>query len=721
MTHRGSTLALVLVATLVASCVGEPAGSPAAGSAPPTNGGLAGGQLPCGDDPGYPCTRAETDPRVREAQAGYAAELVALLEAGSREAAEAWIREQDGVVESYVSDTLLMFRLAGSLPLSIITPIGSASGSAAEAMSWGGAATQGMPQARLASALGEDAASPEGDAAVVGVDTDREHPRNHKHALFLEPWATAEGTIFNRTTSGIDPTAELGTIQPDFDHPDAITHYIDGQVTPDTFSPDTWRQYDFIYVSTHGASWPDGAVLETGVRRLWDGGDATYHAICDEIIAPYQAYRGVECGVEHADGRSYVTVDVTHIFFLAYFLGDGRQLDRAIVVIEACESLKYNHLALAIVGTSSAYLGWTDFINLDDARESAGQLLVQLTKRGRYKPVGAALETVCDGVGCGGENFKDPTASGDAPWLRVFNNGPEALDLRLYALPTPRDPDDPTSILEDGSELRIEGTPGDGAIDRLEVTAEIVGVIDPDEAGNGPGGLGDFVLASSHDVASLYDVSFYIGDEVIGSDNLGSPREGAEVVALDATTYRYRNTFFLPFDVDPEGTDATFRVVVDLPEGGISDYEIGVTLVGGSHAIVQVGNTTWEFDESGIWQCFILLNDSDQEIGIVAGAENADGDGFSAQLDASGGVISVRDARTGADWHAIADRENVTVLHLLPAGSSQIDTITIEDGHATGLATFIDANAAVAAWRANWEAPAWPDSVPGTFDILCGG
>lgn len=577
MTRRASPAVLALVAIVTVSCAGQPS-SPAASSAEPA---ADDGALPCGDA-GYPCTHADTDPEVRKMQGVYAAEIVRLLDAGSRDEAFRWVQEQEGVVESHLSETLIMFRVDGALPMSIITPLGPASGSAAQAILLDAGAAHGPSIARQAAAEGPVTPRLDGSAAVVGVDTDREHPQNLKRALFLEPWATGEGSLFG-AGGRVDPNELLGSIKPDFDHPDAVTHYIDGQVTPDTFSSDTWRQYDFIYVSTHGGTWGDGtAVLETGVRQLWNP-NSTIDQICDKIIAPYQAYRGVGCGVEQSEGRAYVTVDVTHIFFLAYFLGEGRQLDRAIVVIEACESLKYTQLAQYIVGTSSAYLGWTSFINLTDARDAAGQLLVQLTGQGRRgKTVGAAMETLCDAGQCGGEYFRDPTTSGEAPWLRVHNNGDIAPELRLYALPTPRDPNDPTNILEEGSELRIQGTPGDGTNDRLEVTAEIVGVIDPDEAGNGGGGLGDIVYASSHDVAALYDVQFYVGDALIGSDNLGTPRESAKVEAVDETTYRYTNTFPLPFDVDPDGTYSTLRVVVDLPEGGISDYEIGVVLIGSS-------------------------------------------------------------------------------------------------------------------------------------------
>ena len=65
---------------------------------------------------------------------------------------------------------------------------------------------------------------------------------------------------------------------------------------------------------------------------------------------------------------------------------------------------------------------------------------------------------------------------------------------------------------------------------------------------------------------------------------------------------------------------------------------------------------------------------------------------------------------------AAADREGMTVLHLLPDGSSQIDTIEFDGRVIRGEATFIDTVAARDAWLNN---EAWPASMSGSFEIRC--
>jgi hypothetical protein len=557
----------------------------------------------CRERFGYPCLRDDVDPAVKELQAEYVAHLSSLIRTESREAAFAWIQGQDRVVESHLSGTILMFRVDGGMPTGIVTPIEDTLLSSADAgdaePSWLGATSS--DQLVLARDGSLSAGERSALLGVVGEDTDRENPQNRKKALFLESWESEEGSLFG--VGGRFDRALFKEI-PDYNHQDGIVHITNAEADPTWFTRDRWRDFDFIYVSTHGATWEGGAILQSGVRSDWDGKKESYQAICDQLMGPHRDLPGVDCGEQQKGTKQWVTLDLNYVFFwVEYWL---KPLERAIVVIEACESLKYPVLAAAIAGNSSAFLGWTDFINLKHAREGSGQLLVQLTKLRRNAK--AALDGTCLNDQCGGPRFT--AEGGDPPYLRLHENGDEPKKLRLYDPPVLRDPEAPTSVgpgLQDGAELRIIGTPGDGENDKLEIAVDVTGVIDPDDASAGDSivmhvagsnalrdlrlltGTGERdvgasrVAAQPGDARDLYNLRFLIGDreEEIGADNLGRAlNETATVDQLGDTTYRYTFTADLPFDVDPEGTDTKLKVEVDLPEGGISDYEVNVTLVG---------------------------------------------------------------------------------------------------------------------------------------------
>jgi len=82
--------------------------------------------------------------------------------------------------------------------------------------------------------------------------------------------------------------------------------------------------------------------------------------------------------------------------------------------------------------------------------------------------------------------------------------------------------------------------------------------------------------------------------------------------------------------------------------------------------------------------------------------------------------LRVADDRTHQIW--MADATNPvgysTALEAIPGGASQVDTLTIEDGHAWGTATFIEREAVFDAWSTHGPLPA---PVPGSFDIRCPG
>jgi hypothetical protein len=712
---------IVAIVAALTACGSSPA--PTSGLSAPPAPSVDDGQLTftspdCRRDR-FPCSRDEVSDDVRDRESAYVSDVLELIDEQSPEEAFAWVREQDGVVDGDAGELGLWFRLDGGQPVNITIAPTEPGGLTSAAPSAGRAslASSVMP------ASGRDDPPPAAD--IVGDGTSRDDGTNRKSALFLMPFA-------RHNMGGFDQAIDDLRSHPDYYEPQNVVPIADSNVTPDQYA--TWRSYDAIFVATHGGMEGSLTWLGTGVIEEMDktrpDRQAYYRELCDKLIFPYSGpdYTGVACGVVKDQKTPYVVVGVTSDFFRAAYCTDfGKStercpgLEKAIVYIAGCLTAVLTDLVLTLNGTTSAYLGWDNVI-YPTSRNTTIALLHELT---RGKPLLTAYETVfARGLGV---QALSPAR------LILWPASEEAKNLRLLDLPTVRDPKSPTSILESGAQLRIQGTPGDGQNDALELSVEVIGVIDPEDTSGEPppppsegpqpsdDGLvrrPDITLAmSTEDPASLYDLQVYVGDELVGSDNLGDPRPDAEVVQLDDTTYRYTRIFPLPFDVDPNGTATTLKVVVDLPEGGISDVELDVKLVGASYAIITVGNMSWEFQPSQYWQCFIGENASG-EVAIVAGDYRDDGAEFGATLDPSGGSLSVSDDQLGVKWEALADREGTTVLHLLPLGSSQIDTITIEDGRAWGQATFIDTNAAVRTWQNNQD---WPPSLPGTFDILCGG
>ncbi|MCP3974146.1 MAG: hypothetical protein GY720_06610, partial [bacterium] len=314
---------------------------------------------------GHPCRRSEYDPEVKELQAEYADAVSQRMATESREAAFEWITSQEGVVDSRLSDNRIMFQVEGAMPFSIITPIPEPPpgfGDDVEALA--AVMPAGGPTAQLISNPMIGFPAPLG-LEVVGTGTSRENRQNKKNALFLEPWATDEGSLLNTSAAKADVRGALKRIH-DYKDINSVVHVTDANADPAWFTSDIWAQYDFIYVSTHGDSSVSDAVLESGVRRLWNQGDDE-KAVCDQLMAPYEDLIGLECGYQQpggTNGPTYHTLDMTEIFFFSQYFDPNRQLEKAIVYIESCRSLRHAILPHIMVGTSSAYFGWTDYINL---------------------------------------------------------------------------------------------------------------------------------------------------------------------------------------------------------------------------------------------------------------------------------------------------------------------------------------------------------------------
>lgn len=307
-------------------------------------------------------------------------------------------------------------------------------------------------------------------------------------------------------------------------------------------------------------------------------------------------------------------------------------------------------------------------------------------------------------------------------------------------MPVLRDPRGPTSVgpgLTDGASLRIEGTPGDGENDRLKIGVTVSGVIDPRDTDvplPEPGSGQSVYRAQVQDPADRYELAFFVDGVELRPDSLGAAhrREPSTTIGratrIDDTTYEYVLTADLPFDVDPEGTEATLKVELTLPEGGVSDYEATVSLVPFEvGAVVVVGGRTYEFELVEFFGVTCQLRDDDSLL-IAAGYVDGDFDKaeFNANLEPAGNdtenlfsahYIVVNDPETGESWMADhIEHPSMQWMEMIPAGGSQIDFVSIDGGYARGTATFIDSRAAQAAWS---NSTAFPSPVPGRFEIRC--
>jgi hypothetical protein len=149
-------------------------------------------------------------------------------------------------------------------------------------------------------------------------------------------------------------------------------------------------------------------------------------------------------------------------------------------------------------------------------------------------------------------------------------------------------------------------------------------------------------------------------------------------------------------DAGPPGAEASVQPDEDAPDAALG-------------ATITVGAETWEFELSsvypgGCWEDANGIDTGGSVDGEIMGVSFA-----ATNLRPDGGELVVTNDATGERWMARADREGMTTYHLLPDGSSQIDSITIEGGRITGTATFIEMDAAADAIMANAPLACLPD------------
>ena len=255
-----------------------------------------------------------------------------------------------------------------------------------------------------------------------------------------------------------------------------------------------------------------------------------------------------------------------------------------------------------------------------------------------------------------------------------------------------------TAPLEPNDQVFIDGEAGDGESETYQL---IVRVEHLDE--------------SADPAAYEVEVSFDGNEEVLALTEFESLGDGAYryVREVDLGDLQMREN---PVPLAAKLILASDGEVETVDEVDATPIVLVLEDSGPGEATLIVGGSAWEFELTELLGAACRLDETSL---LVSGAVDGDQDGvtFSADVRADGsGYLDVNDYPNDQRWMAAADREDMTVLHLVPDGQSQIDSISFEGRVVSGEATFIDASAFEDAWLYNSPFPA---PVTGSFEIRC--
>lgn len=543
-----------------------------------------------------------------------------------------------------------------------------------------------------------------------------------KKALILGPWKwqmdwdvqTLVDTLLLPNSDYALSGGGVTTVMTTSDRPSAFLDVAGEAVRLEDFCG--WEHYDTIILKTHGRTvcaearcltgLSVGRFAETKEALLAYAGGATGVTFSTSsygnLLADLTPDEVPECIALLEDGHPDASLqcleflpfaghlEVTSDFFRANYAGG---LKDRLIFLSACQGMKEGNLARALRGSgesTGAILGFDRIIQTSVANRVL-ERFVEWVETGRAIDQDALeeLNQLADDHGASadvaGQILGEFTAEEMADVVPDGSETTRGADI-VSLHEQPGGPE-----LVDGGTVRAQGRPGDGADEVLLLGARLTGVGE-----EGP---------------EAYDIRILLDDERLllrDFEWIGTDLEGAYEAEVEAAVGR---------DLAPdEPIDLEIRTELPNAGGAISmwryeDLEVGPS----ASAVITIGGQTWAFELLEPFGCVVGQNGI-----LAAGAVDGDPEGvtFSASLVADGGEMTVDDDPSDQRWSAIADRDNLTDLHLLPLGHSQIDTITIQDGRAWGTATFIDTNMVYQWVRANGPAPT---PVPGSFDIRCGG
>lgn len=555
--------------------------APDAGEVPPSI------ELDC-ERRGYPCTWAEVDPSVQEATRTAWVRLAARMEE-SRSPADvaAFAREIPDVVEADAGDLAVRFRLQGGRPYWVFLPYDPAFPIEGAAPSSG--AREG---AAFGSTAMGDAPAPLVRAMLRTVQADERmdpvgEPGEGKKALVLSPFEWQFASEGGKAAPVAEVIASIDDYQPerggqvtfhaniDEEVPIRLMssvpfdfRQVQADVTLDDFLH--WHEYQYIYLSTHGAEvcprepagTPCHTVLMAGRASQADleradaipGIDRTgsltglnpdlgtaerERCIRDLQQGDMQATSAAGTPCLHDEPLSYEILLLTTDFFRARY---PQGLRDAIIFLAACQSTRAGDLVLHLTGNNRnvVVFGFDEVVRTDQA-SAIGVRTAQLL-RDRYSndEIERTLNReFADQPFWGLVQSSGSAPAGLLPAKLTSTGGTSTYGRDIIRLLDPGTGEP----LEDGASLRLVGARGDGAPDSVRVTIDL-GRLDPE--------LAD---------PALYDVSVAVLDRP-ASDATYRLEE-----RFDEHTVRRTGPVALGFDVE-EGQTVDLEVSATLPGGG---------------------------------------------------------------------------------------------------------------------------------------------------------
>jgi hypothetical protein len=529
---------------------------------------------------GYACTAADVDKDA----ADRTIRLLTLARDASRSGDSlagvvALLESQDDVVWVTSDEHAIRFLPSGGRPVWIV---------AADALIPG---TRAFPTARFAD-------------GVAGKNESDFSTYPYKSALILSPFQWEFGSQELDDIKNALQGTDNDTGVKDYKCGDCITERVRENFTDVTTWMDFtgWQNYQLIHLSTHGLQlceigcqtflmtgwqlamspeallehWEQQSLMTVsrphGVELMWMAPSSSCerppvplafepaeNEVANQIPASSERYK-LFCG-DYLTQTPMLSELVTDDFFLDQYKSG---LPDKIIFLSACESMKDTSLAQHLAtGGNTAVLGWTRPVDNDVAIKLANKFYDALLYT--FAPEGSTGD---GGKRTGAFRVKDAyeKAKGeDAGGILTMAGsglvrGPGGLirdavsggDLIKGGLQIKRareviaflDPDEGREV-KNGARLDLEGVPGDGENDKLDVVIEVVGIGDDQN-------MSDFPLHmrfDDTDVAGTYELNESEGDG----------------------TAQFRGLVELGFDAEP---DKRYNVNVwtDMPGGGISRW-----------------------------------------------------------------------------------------------------------------------------------------------------
>lgn len=441
----GRVSALVLIAALTACGSDSPGTGPDDDPVPDPDPVDSEPTLECGL-PDYPCAWSGVPSAIVERTLALRDEAVVRLDGGADPAeVEQWLEGLDDVAEAQSHAVALRYRVVGGRGVWIYLDGALQSGPNPDASGRRGLAAGTAPPARHV--VGD---VPEKRALVLS-------PQLWE---FGEEWTDAtEVAAILAATRGYDGRVDLR----------ANAEETSTDVGPEAFRD--WDQYDVIHYNGHGLRVCDlsgcRATLFLGLLDNFLPGDASETAKILQLDE-----MGYELALGKRSGSKYVLIGAD--FFREHYPGG---LDETLVFLNSCQTVgpAAVDLALALAGTTSAVLGWSDSVYADDGMAASLALWDYLSDQGY--PARVALEKIGD------LRTGAATHSGDGtPPVLTLIGRPDGDDLHIREVVTVLNPDTGDD-LDDSPSVRIVGDAGDGQPDQAPFRVRVEGILD-DYAGS---------------------------------------------------------------------------------------------------------------------------------------------------------------------------------------------------------------------------------------------